>query len=90
MSDHEAAVWVDPGRRSGEPCIYGHRIPTEMVARLVWAHGMDTVRQGWPYLTDDQILGACWYEVAHGNRRRWRKAFTDWPKAYDRADWEAR
>jgi uncharacterized protein (DUF433 family) len=86
----DAAVWVDPGRRSGEPCIGGTRIPTHMIASLVWDGGFELVRQGWPYLGVEQILGACWFEVTHGNRRKWRKVFPDWPKRYDVDEWAAR
>ena len=30
MSD--PAIWIDPGRMSGQPCLYGHRLPVEHVA----------------------------------------------------------
>lgn len=84
----EAAVWVSPRRRSGDPCIYGHRLPTRQVASLVWGQGgMETMRRGWPYLTDEQILVACWYEVTHGDRRYWRKRYPDWPKEWRESDW---
>jgi uncharacterized protein (DUF433 family) len=86
----EAAVWISPKRRGGEPCIYGHRLPTAQVAQLVWSSGIDTVRGGWSELTDEQILVACWYEVTHGNRRKWRKRFSDWPLTFDRDQWLSR
>lgn len=91
VDEHEeAAVWVSPRRRSGEPCIFGHRLPTAQVASLVWDGGMGAIRQGWPYLRDDQILVACWYEVTHGDRSRWRRRFSDWPTEYREAEWLAR
>lgn len=88
MSD--AYVCVDPGRRAGEPCINGTRIPTHMIASLVWDAGMKTVRHCWPSLTEAQILVACWFEVAHGNRRKWRRRYPDWPRSYSRDEWLAR
>lgn len=86
----DAAVWVDPGRQGGSPCIFGSRMPTEQVAHLVWDGGIETVHRGWPYFTDQQILGACWYEVIYGNRRRWRKRFPDWPTQWDEQQWRDR
>lgn len=64
--DLPAVVWADPGRMSGQPCIYGTRLTTRQVARMVADYGIEYVRAGWPYLTDEQIEGACWFERTHG------------------------
>lgn len=85
-----ACVEVTPGRMGGAPCLGGTRIPTDQIAGLVWDCGMEQVRRGWTYLTDEQILVACWYEVTHGNRRYWRRHFADWPAEYREAEWRAR
>lgn len=65
--DAPAVVWVDPGRKSGQPCIYGSRLTTRQVAHMVAEYGIEYVREGWPYLTDEQIEGACWFEREHGH-----------------------
>lgn len=83
-------MWVDLGRQGGDPCIYGHRLPTHIVAGIAWEAGIEHVRKFYSYLTDAQIIGACWYEVAHGRRRKWRKTFPDWPKEWDEDEWWAR
>lgn len=86
MSD--AYVWIDPARRSGEPCIGGTRVPVYMVVEMVWANGVTVAEETW-CLSRAQVLVACWYAGAgfpvqlHGRggyqtrfpavwRRRWR------------------
>lgn len=89
-TEKRPAVWVDPGRCGGSPCIYGTRITTEAAAGLAWRDGIDTALTCWPHLTESDILVACWYEVTHGNRRTWRKRFGDWPKDYAERMWRGR
>lgn len=89
MSD--AYVWIDPARKSGEPCIGGHRLPVEMVIATVWRSGLDEALHCWPQLTRGQVLVACWYAGAgnvvrlHGRggayvgyRGPWRKRWGAW------------
>lgn len=83
-------VWVDPGRCGGSPCIMGTRITTEAAAGLAWSSGIAAALECWPHVTREQILGACWYEVTHGNRRRWRKRYGDWATEWSQQIWEGR
>ena len=50
-----AAIWIDPSRMSGEPCLTGTRIPCETIARYVAHEGMERTQQA--------------YELGHGHRR---------------------
>lgn len=62
------AVWVDPGRMGGQPCILGTRLTTRSVARLYRDGGHEWVRSLYPELTDAQIDVAVWFEDAHEPR----------------------
>ncbi len=88
----DAYVWIDPARRSGEPCIGGHRLPVELIVDNVWAEGVDFPQSMWN-LTRAEVLVACWYVGAgnvvrlHGNnseyvayRGSWRKRWGAWAK----------
>lgn len=98
-----AYVWIDPARKSGEPCVGGTRVPVEMVADIVWAHGVDEALTQWPYITRPQILNACWYAAVgnvvrlHGKggkyvARRWahRTNWARWARDAHQALWEGR
>jgi uncharacterized protein (DUF433 family) len=65
-----AVVWVDPRRMGGQPCVYGTRLTTSQVAHMVAEYGIECVHEGWPYLTDEQIEGACWFERTYGSKRK--------------------
>lgn len=101
MSD--AYVWIDPARRSGEPCIGGHRLPVEMVVDAVWSAGVAQALGLWPQIDRAQVLVACWYAGAgnvvrlHGkggkyvaHRGPWRKRWGTWAKDSHQALWEQR
>ena len=77
MSEQPALIWVDPHRMAGQPCIDGHRLTTRQIARLVRDAGVDYVKQCWPYLTDEQINGAVWFEGEHGKGKRFRKWYRE-------------
>lgn len=72
------AVWIDPGRQQGAPCLGGHRIPVESVIAFVEGDtgSEDVALIAYPQLTREQIKLAVWY---HG-----RYADTDrtcrWPR----------
>lgn len=89
MSD--AYVWIDPARRSGEPCVGGTRIPVEMVVGVVWAYGMSEAITHWPDLTRAQVLTACWYAGTgypvrlHGEDGGYRPK--PWPRADRWGEW---
>lgn len=98
MSDNY--VWIDPARKSGEPCIGGTRIPVSMVAELVWAEDVGAAEDTWD-LTRGQVLVACWYAGAYGivelhdrngYRTRlptaWRRRWREWAWQVHPALWE--
>lgn len=60
MSDDEGYVWIDPGRKSGEPCIGGHRVDVGMVIGCVWDSDVRNAMDLW-CLTRPEVLTACWY-----------------------------
>ncbi len=99
MSD--AYVWIDPARKSGEPCVGGHRVPVEMVIGVVWESSVDNAMDLW-CLTRAEVLGACWYAgvgnvvrlhgkggkyVAH--RGPWRKRWGVWARQVHGALWSS-
>lgn len=99
MSD--AYVWIDPARRSGEPCIGGHRLPVELVIDAVWAGGVDHAMFQWS-LSRAQVLVACWYSGSgnvvrlHGKDSRyvayrgpWRKRWGAWAAEVHQALWQS-
>lgn len=92
-------VWIDPARRSGEPCIGGTRVPVDMVVNHVWQRGVDSAMDTW-CLDRAQVLHACWYAGAgfvtrlHGKggqyvarRGPWRKRWADWARAVHGSLW---
>jgi hypothetical protein len=97
MSD--AYVWIDPARRSGEPCIGGHRLPVEMVCDAVWSAGVEQAIDLW-CLARQEVLVACWYAGVgypvrlHNNRSEyrpyrgpWRKRWGTWAADVHQALW---
>jgi uncharacterized protein (DUF433 family) len=91
---NDAAVWIDPGRCSGEPCVSGHRIPVELVIGSVWWHGVDSA-MGTYALTREEVLGACWYAGAgnvvrlHGKGGRYVARRGPWRKRWGAWAWES-
>lgn len=96
---NDAYVWIDPARKSGEPCIGGHRLPVEMVVDSVWSSGIEQA-MGTYCLTRAQVLVACWYAGAgnvvrlHGRggqyvarRGPWRKRWGAWAAEVHQALW---
>jgi uncharacterized protein (DUF433 family) len=58
-------VWINPARRSGEPCITGTRIPVAIIAGLV-NDGMPPrrVKHWYPGVTADMARQAtAWYNA---------------------------
>ena len=76
-TEGEAALWIDPARRSGFVCLTGSRIDTEMVAEYVWNGNYERLRKDWGYLTPRQILVACWWEGQYGAKVL-REAWEGW------------
>lgn len=92
MTDQAAAVWISPGRRSGEPCVYGTRIPTENVATDTFMRDVACALHCYPQITRGQVLVACWFHATQGSRT-WRRRWGAWAKQYEgelwKSDWDA-
>lgn len=65
---NDAEVWISRQRRSGEPCIHGTRMPTSLVASL--ANDGADIKGLYPWLTDEQIASAVWFEETYTKRRK--------------------
>lgn len=95
----KALIWIDPARRSGDACIYGHRLTVDMVASYVWSDMVHDLEFGYD-LTKQEILGACWYLVRYGaglyssGREKWvkaaRKAWRQWADDNETEFWYSR
>lgn len=99
--DENAYVWIDPARRSGEPCVGGHRLPVEMVVDIVWDSSTDNAIDMW-CLSRGEVLAACWYAGAgypvrlHNTRSEyapyrgsWRKRWGAWAHDVHGALWSS-
>jgi uncharacterized protein (DUF433 family) len=62
---------------AGQPCIYGHRLTTKAIAFLVADAGVDIVHHLYPYLTEDEIRTACWFEGTHGRNKKFRRWYRE-------------
>lgn len=82
-------VWVAPGRLGGKPCIGGHRLSVEQIARYVWPDGVAAAQVPFPYLTRPQILTACWYQATYGGAP-WDVRWGAWAHAHGGAMWSGR
>lgn len=71
--DLATAVWIDPERCGGQPCIGGTRIPVRLVAELA-ADGDDAALTAYPSLTPAQVAVARWYAERYGNVEQNRAA----------------
>ena len=99
--DQDAYVWIDPARRSGEPCIGGHRLGVELVVASVW--DSDVVNAMDLYcISRAQVLVACWYAGAgfpirlHNARSEykphtgpWKARWGVWAADVHQALWES-
>ena len=71
-------VVAHPGRCSGQPTVGESRIPAEMVAEVMWQHGMGEAESQWEPIVDRYgVLAACWYMTRYGSRT-WRKRWAEW------------
>lgn len=70
-------VWVSPGRKGGEPCVGGSRIPVETIAKYMHSLGLGETLTAYPHITRHAALTACWFAAVHGPKR-WRKRWGEW------------
>jgi len=84
MSAADAAIWIDPARCSGAPCIYGTRLTIETVAGYVESEGVDTFMHDYEITSRRDVLVACaWWTLywpVKGDRREreTRKRWSEW------------
>lgn len=66
------AVWIDPGRMQGTPCLGGHRLPVESVMSFMEGDtGSEEVALiAYPWLTRKQIKLARWYHQRYADSDR--------------------
>lgn len=57
----ETCIWIDPERKSGQPCIGGHRLPVSCVIGFLEHDGEQGVFAAYPQLTVEQVRLARWY-----------------------------
>lgn len=69
MADYSKIITIEPGKRSGKPCIRGLRVTVQDVLEYL-ASGMsaDEIVADFPYLTKDDI-SACLSYAADRERR---------------------
>jgi len=64
MMDYRERITVEPGKRSGKPCIRGLRITVQDVLEyLASGMSMDDVLHDFPDLTKEDILACLQYAV---------------------------
>lgn len=67
--DYHAIITIEPGKRSGKPCIRGMRITvTDVLEYLAGGMTEDEILRDFPYLTRDDIR-ACLAFAADRERR---------------------
>lgn len=81
---NDAAIWIDPARRSGEACISGTRIPVESVAAVVFGSSVDQAMYQWPQIERWHVVAACWYAAKHSRRYR---SWKPWAKQWEGEMW---
>ena len=68
MSDYTQIITLEPGKRSGKPCIRGMRITVyDVLSYLAAGMTIDEILSDFPALTRDDIL-ACLSYAADGER----------------------
>ena len=75
MTDYHAFITLEPGKRSGKPCVRGLRITVQDV--LGWlASGMEIaeILDDYPELTKDDVMACLAYAADGGKHAVWIKA----------------
>lgn len=83
-TDH-AAVWICPGRLSGQPAIAGHRLSCALIGDYAQAMPVAEICRMYS-LTRGDVLVACWYLATLGGRG-WRKRWGAWVAEYAGPFW---
>lgn len=80
-------VSVQPGMKFGEPCINGHRLPTQLIAETVMFNGGEEAMD-WYDITRDEVMVACWFEARYGGRKI-RKLWQAWLDEHEGTLWHS-
>jgi uncharacterized protein (DUF433 family) len=75
MTDYRTLITLEPGKRSGKPCVRGLRITVQDV--LGWlASGMDisAIVHDYPELTKEDVMACLAYAADGGKHAAWVKA----------------
>lgn len=57
-AEKAAAIWIDPGRQGGQPCVYGSRVPVVTLVETADADGDEVALAAFPGVTVED-LAAC-------------------------------
>ncbi len=67
--DYSNIITMEPGKRSGKPCVRGLRITVyDVLSYLALGMSHEAILSDFPYLTEEDIL-ACLAYAADGERR---------------------
>ena len=62
---YQDIITIEPGKRSGKPCIRGMRITVRRVLEILAAHrDRDEIFREYPYLEEEDLLQALRYAAA--------------------------
>lgn len=62
MTDYQKYITIEPGKRSGKPCIRGMRITVyDVLSYLAAGMNMQQIIQDFPELTEEDILACLAY-----------------------------
>ncbi len=69
MIDYKNIITIDPGKRSGKPCIRGMRITVgDVLGWLAAGMSFDDILEDYPELTQDDILAVLAFAAAREQR----------------------
>jgi uncharacterized protein (DUF433 family) len=75
MTDYRALITLEPGKRSGKPCIRGLRITVQdVLGWLASGMGIEDIVHDYPELTKDDIMACLAYAADNGKHAAWVKA----------------
>ncbi|NBA87946.1 DUF433 domain-containing protein [Emticicia sp. CRIBPO] len=67
--DYKNIITIDPGKRSGKPCIRGMRITVgDVLGWLATGMSFDDILEDYPELTQDDILAVLAFAAAREQR----------------------
>lgn len=74
MTDYSHLITIEPGKRSGQPCIRGMRITVyDILSYLAAGDSIDEILENFPMITREDIL-ACLAYAADAEKRIFKVA----------------